>query len=209
MKKAQKMIAVILAVLTACAVLSPMASAKAVDKKGIVADPSVTTFVYSQDGKSGTYCIDIHTGNTVTLRMVDSSGNQVKVPKGCHVKWAADPYPTGSSYSGKVRLTPSADGSTCTLKATKGGRDAAIIATIYDKNGKEVNWYLGFVQSRYTAPEWIAFYLTLGMYGINWENMLRFDDLNSFLFNLVDIPVTMLLQPIELLSPWDMFYTYY
>ena len=208
MKKIRKALAVLLTILTVCSILSPAASA--VSKKGIASDPSVTVFHRVGEGSNAKYYyVDIFTGDTVTLRLVDSSGKQVKYPAGYHVVWTADPYPTGSDDAGRVKLTPSADGTACTLKAVKGGRDVAIVATVYDKNDKEVDWYLGFVQSRYTTPEWIAFFLTLGYYGINWKNTLQFRDLDSFLMNLVFVPGTLILTPFSLIHPEDQFHTYY
>ena len=206
MKSVKKGIAIVLMILTACSVLSPAASAKAIDRKGISSDPSVTTF--NRLGDAYYYNMEIQTGDTITLRLVDSSGKPVKVPKDGRVVWTADPYPTGASDAGKVKLTPSADGSTCTLKAVKGGRDVSVIATIYDRNDKEINWYLCFVQPRYTTPEWIAFYLTLGYYGINWKNLLEFDGFEMFLLNLVTVPGILILTPFSLVHPEDQFHSY-
>jgi hypothetical protein len=215
MKTMKKWIAVILSALTVCTILSPMVSAKSVGKAGITSDPSISYFHPFKDGSGGAYQIDIHTGDTITLWLVNSSGKQIRAPKGGHVEWAADPFPTGSIDGGKVKLTPSEDGSTCTLKAVKGGENVAVIAQVYDKNNKKINEYFCMVQSRYTPIEWVIFYLTLGMYGINWKNEftgirheLTYDDPWALLMDLVMMPGIVLLQPFELIRPWEKFDIY-
>lgn len=183
------------------ACFAPAASAALNSKKGLVSDPSVTTLCRYDIPGVGTeyyYQMDIRTLDTITVKAVNGSGQQVKVPKGGRAEWKWEAI---SYASGSVRLTPSADGSTCTVKAVKGGQDVMISVTMYDRNGKQTFSDSAFIEARYNAAEWIAVYLTLGLYGVSPKGVAYYLKDNGLPVLVADA----MGYYFGLLMPWDMF----
>lgn len=181
----KRVFSIMLAVLMFCLILAPMASAYVDEKKGLVSDPSITVLHRLDHGTNTFYFYQVESrvGQTVTLRAVDNHGRQVKVPKGGHAVWKVDPVYFNSCA---VKLTPSADGSTCSVKTTKGGTGTLISVQMFDKNNKQTFYANGYVQSKYTVAEWIAEYLTLGLYGINLKHIPHVFQNNSG-FTIIEV----------------------